>query len=89
MFFKVVLAVAFAMVLYVFLAGVLRKFHLAPPAEPDPADIEPVDYRYRCGVCGATVTMTMAPQGDLPVAPRHCREDMDLVNAGDAPPALG
>lgn len=89
MFFQVIIAIAFALVLYVFLAGTLRKFHMAPPAEPDPADIKPVDYGYRCGVCGATVTMTMAPMGDLPAPPRHCREDMDLVSSGESPPALG
>jgi hypothetical protein len=89
MLLKIVMAVAFALVLYVFLAGTLRKFHMAPPAEPDPADIKPVDYGFRCGVCGATVTMTMAPGGELPAAPRHCREDMDLVGGVEGPPALG
>ncbi|MCU1459070.1 MAG: hypothetical protein JWL73_3162 [Actinomycetia bacterium] len=89
MLLKIVVAIGFALVLYTFIAATLRKFHMAPPAEPDPEDILPVDYGYRCGVCGATVTMTMAPQGELPAAPRHCREDMDLVSAGGAPPALG
>ena len=55
----------------------LRKFHVAPPAEPDPDDIKPVDLHYRCIVCGAEVTMTAAQ--DDPEAPRHCREDMVLV----------
>lgn len=49
---------------------------VAPPAEPNPEDIKPVDISYYCGVCGAQVTMTMAPEGELPTAPRHCREDM-------------
>jgi hypothetical protein len=56
----------------------LRKFQLAPPEEPDPEDIKPVNLRFRCIVCGAQVTMTAA-QGDDPEAPRHCREDMVLV----------
>ena len=38
----------------------LRKFHVAPPAEPDPEDIKPVDLHFRCIVCGAEVTMTAA-----------------------------
>jgi hypothetical protein len=54
----------------------LRKFHVAPPAEPDPEDIKPVDLRFRCIVCGAEVTMTAAQDGEEIVAPRHCREDM-------------
>lgn len=57
-------------------AGILKKFWVAPSAEPNPEDIKPVDISYYCGVCGAQVTMTMAPEGELPTAPRHCREDM-------------
>ena len=60
--------------------AMLRKFHVAPPAEPDPEDIQPVDLQFRCIVCGAEVTMTAA-QGEDPEAPRHCREDMVLVVA--------
>ena len=56
----------------------LRKFHVAPPAEPDPDDIKPVDLHFRCIVCGAEVTMTAAQDED-PEPPRHCREDMVLV----------
>lgn len=72
---RVLLAVGAAVVLYVIGAAILRKFKIAPPAEPDPADIHPVDLRYRCIVCGAEVTMTAASD-DAPDAPRHCREDM-------------
>jgi len=57
----------------------LRKFTVAPPAEPDPDDVQPVNLHYRCMVCGTEVTMTAA-QGDAPEAPRHCREDMELVD---------
>jgi predicted nucleic acid-binding Zn ribbon protein len=49
-----------------------------PPDEPDLSKLVPVDYRYRCGVCGAEVTMTAAQEDD-PEPPRHCREDMVLV----------
>lgn len=58
------------------LASILKKFWVGPPAEPNLEDIKPVDISYYCGVCGAQVTMTMAPEGELPTAPRHCREDM-------------
>lgn len=64
--------------LYLVLARTIAKFKIAPPAEPNPEDVRPVDYRYRCTVCGAEVTMTMASTDD-PEAPRHCREDMVLI----------
>jgi hypothetical protein len=72
---RVVVGVAVALTLYVIGANLLRKFQIAPPEEPDPDDIRPVDLRFRCVVCGAEVTMTAA-QGDDPEPPRHCREDM-------------
>ena len=74
---RIVIGVAVAVMVYVIGASMLRKFHLAPPAEPDPDDIKPVDLHFRCIVCGAEVTMTAAQ--DDPEAPRHCREDMVLV----------
>ena len=49
--------------IYVIGAAMLRKFKVAPPAEPDPDGVQPVNLRYRCIVCGAEVTMTAA-QGD-------------------------
>ncbi|MET0275353.1 MAG: hypothetical protein ABW073_07825 [Acidimicrobiia bacterium] len=73
------LAVSVALVLYVIGASLLRKFHHGPPPEPDPDDVKPVDLRFRCIVCGAEVTMTAASQ-DEPDAPRHCREDMVLID---------
>ena len=51
----------------------LRKFQVAPPAEPDPDDIQPGDLHYRCIVCGAEVTMTAAQEdepGGAPALPR-------------------
>jgi hypothetical protein len=72
---RVVIAVVAAVSIYVVGASVLRKFKLAPPEEPDPADLRPVDVRFRCQVCGAEVTMTVSASDD-PEAPRHCREDM-------------
>jgi len=75
---RIVLGIAVALTIYVIGAGMLRKFHVAPPEEPDPDDIKPVNLKFRCIVCGAEVTMTAA-QGDDPEAPRHCREDMVLI----------
>jgi hypothetical protein len=77
---RIVIGVAVALFVYVVGAGMLRKFHVAPPPEPDPDDIKPVELHYRCIVCGAEVTMTAAQED--PEAPRHCREDMLLVGEG-------
>jgi hypothetical protein len=78
---RIVLAVAVALVVYVIGASMLRKFHVAPPEEPDPEDIQAVDLHFRCIVCGAEVTMTAAQEDPEP--PRHCREDMVLVTGPD------
>jgi hypothetical protein len=76
---RVVVALGFGLAIYLLGAMMLRKFWVAPPAEPDPEDVHPLHRQYRCTVCGAEVTMTAA-QGDDPEAPRHCREDMVLVD---------
>ena len=65
--------------IYVIGAGTLAKFKIAPPAEPDPDSVVPVDLRFRCIVCGAEVTMTAANAESEIEPPRHCREDMVLV----------
>jgi hypothetical protein len=42
--------------------------------------VVPVDLEFRCVVCGAEVVMTAA-QADVDIEPpRHCREDMVLVD---------
>jgi len=76
---RIALAILGALVIYVVGAATIKKFTIPPPAEPDPDDTEAVDLRYRCIVCGTEVTMTLAPSGEVPEAPRHCREDMVLV----------
>ena len=77
---KVLVALGAALMIYLLAAFFLRMFRsFVPPEVPDPASLEPVDYRYRCIVCGAEVTMTAAPVDEVPEAPRHCREDMTLV----------
>ncbi|HEY3672114.1 MAG TPA: hypothetical protein VGN51_14360 [Acidimicrobiia bacterium] len=77
---RIAIGVVVALVVYVIGANLLRKFHVAPPEEPDPEDIKAVDLHFRCIVCGAEVTMTAAQED--PDAPRHCREDMVLVAEG-------
>lgn len=65
----------------------------APVAEPasearQTEDVEPYDVRYRCIVCDTEVRLTRLSSGDDDIeAPRHCREDMQLVVEADDPRA--
>ena len=79
---KIAIAVVAVVLLYVLGAGMVRSFNGEPPFSqpPEPGELQPVDFRYRCIVCGALVTMTAAPDGEVPEPPRHCREDMVLVS---------
>jgi hypothetical protein len=80
--FKIVVAIGVALTIYLLAAAAVRTFTRLPPPEPDEILMRPVNYRYRCTVCGTEVVMTSAPDGDVPDAPRHCREDMSLVVEG-------
>jgi hypothetical protein len=75
--FKLVLAVVLfvlIMRLGMFMLGGLARPH--PP--PDPGEIRRVNLRYRCSICLTEVKMVQATE-ELPMPPRHCQEDMDLV----------
>ena len=80
--FKVAVAIVASLCIYLSATFVIRFFTHGPPAEPEIGRLRKVDYRYRCSVCGTEVTMTAAPEDELPNAPRHCREDMNLVVEG-------
>lgn len=75
---KGLLALAVALGLYTLGARVVRMFATVSP-EAEPGVLEPVDYRYRCLVCGTEVRMTTAPSAEVPTPPRHCMEEMSLV----------
>jgi hypothetical protein len=53
----------------------IRFIAAGPPAEPDTADVREVDIPYLCTVCGLSLTITQAHDGEM-APPRHCREDM-------------
>lgn len=77
---KVVVAlVAFVLVmrLGMVMVGGLARPH--PP--PEPGLLRRVNLRYRCSICLAEVKMVQATE-ELPLPPKHCQEEMDLV----APP---
>lgn len=48
------------------------------PEPPPPGELRKVKINYRCSICGAELRMTIA-NDEMPDAPRHCLEDMDLV----------
>lgn len=70
------LVLAIGLGIYLVCAGAIRKFTVPAPPEPDPDNVRPVDVSYRCTVCGAEVTMTVASNIIDTDPPRHCREDM-------------
>ncbi|MGO9877438.1 MAG: hypothetical protein ACLPVY_26970 [Acidimicrobiia bacterium] len=77
---KVIIAVVAAVTIYVFAARTIANFSKNdPPPDPSEAELEDVDFRYRCIVCGAQVVLYAAPEGEEPAPPRHCREPMQLV----------
>mgnify|MGYP001586922668 CR=1 FL=1 len=76
---RLLIAISAALVFYLVGAAAVRYFNQPPPPEPALRDVQPVDYKFRCEVCGVEVTMTAAPAAEVPDAPRHCREDMTLV----------
>ena len=77
---RVVAAVAVGVVLYLIAARSIANFSKGePPPDPSERDLEDVDYRYRCIVCGAQVVMYSSQSGEVPEAPRHCREPMVLM----------
>jgi hypothetical protein len=74
---KIVIAVAvFTLLMRL---GMLMLGGLATPHPPPPeGQIRRMNLRYRCSVCLAEVKMVQATE-ELPMPPRHCQEDMDLV----------
>ena len=78
---SIVVAIVLALCIYILFAKLLSKFWISVPSEPDLEDLVDVDIHFKCTVCGAQVTMTMAPTGEIPDAPRHCREDMIITTS--------
>ena len=73
-------ALLVALVIYLLGAAMVRNLARAePPPEPEDTELEDVDYRYQCIVCGAQAVLYAAPEGEVPEAPRHCREPMALI----------
>ena len=74
----VLLGVLLGLVLWKTGIGVLRALSQPPVPPPEPGELRKVNVRYRCGVCGMELKLTLAPDEDPP-APRHCLEEMTAV----------
>lgn len=75
---KVLIAVVVGIVIFRIGTGMIRSLSRPLPPPPPPGEMRKVSLRYRCGICGAELKMTLATN-DVPDPPRHCMEDMDLV----------
>jgi len=56
------------------LGGLVRP----KPEPPPPGELRKVKITFRCSQCGTEVRMTVA-NDEVPDAPRHCMDEMDLV----------
>jgi hypothetical protein len=75
---QIAIAVAIGISILAATLWVVRMLLIPQPEDPDPDQVREIAVDYRCVVCGMRLTVTHA-QEDNPVAPRHCREDMDEV----------
>jgi hypothetical protein len=71
-------AVAAAAIIFRLGLGMLRGLARPIPEPPPAGELRKVKIMYRCSICGTEVRMTAATN-EMPDAPRHCLEDMDLV----------
>jgi len=76
--FRIVIAVAVAVLIIKVGLTILRGLAQPIPEPPPAGELRKVKIMYRCSLCGAEVRMTVAPEED-PQPPRHCQEDMELV----------
>ena len=78
MLLKILIGLAFAYVILRLGFWMLRGLANPLPPPPPAGEMRRVNLRYRCSVCLAEVKMVQASE-ELPEAPRHCQEEMDLV----------
>jgi hypothetical protein len=80
----VALVIASVAVWLLFKVGFVMLGGLAQPVPepPPPGELRKVKITYRCAICGTEVRMTVA-NDQMPEAPRHCMDEMDLVTPVD------
>lgn len=75
---KILIAIAAAVLIFRVGASMIRSMSTPLPEPPPPGELRKVKLVYRCSNCGAELRMTKA-NDEVPEAPRHCMEDMDLI----------
>ena len=58
--------------------GMLRSMTTPMPEPPPAGEMRKINVKYRCGVCGLEIRLTLAPDEDPP-PPKHCLEEMTLI----------
>ncbi len=79
---KVLVALVVAFVIFRVGLAFLRMLASPPPEPPPPGELRKVKLVYRCAVCGAELRMTLANE-ESPESPRHCMEEMELLETPD------
>ncbi len=79
---KVLIAIAAAALIFRIGVVLMRSMTMPVPEPPPPGELRKVKLVYRCSLCGSELRMTKA-NDEVPEAPRHCMEDMDLVSTPD------
>ena len=79
---RLVIAILVAVVLIRIGLFVLRSLATPVPEPPPSGELRRVNLRYRCSLCGAEARLTRAAD-QVPEAPRHCMEDMELTTSPD------
>ena len=79
---RLAIAVAAAAVLLKVGMNILGGFARPIPPPPEAGELRKVRLTYRCSICATEVRMTQA-NDEVPEAPRHCMEDMELVTPVD------
>ena len=77
---RVAIAVVAAYVLLRIGVAVIGAFARPVPEPPPPGELRRVKLTYRCSSCGTELRMTLA-NDQVPQAPRHCADEMELTTA--------
>ncbi len=60
----------------------LKGFGRPVPPPPPIGELRKVRLRYRCNQCGMELRVDAAAEDD-PIPPRHCMDEMDLIDRAD------
>jgi hypothetical protein len=80
--FKALFAAGVGLVVLRVGVAFLRGFARPLPAPPPIGELRKVRLRYRCAQCGMELRVDAAAEDD-PLPPRHCMDEMDLIDRQD------